>query len=747
MKKAISLVFFTIFISCLACAQNTDYDKSAAEIKNEIWGSKDPDFENVAIPDQYKNESAVIIAKRYSIDAKVKKHFRFSARIGNKEIIFRYLLRQKVLIQDKSALEDFSEISYNKISKSTFGMLFGKQTDELNTYIGARVTKKDGSVKEVMLSEAVLLKDEKNQKDEKLAISDLQVGDILDYYIVSLEKREMSAIDPMQFLIGGDYPILKFSLQGNIDKIYAIEYKCINGAPDLHITKDADGDNQFTLKVSDLPKYPSIQWVSLLRQVKVVRFKISLCGGIYGNCQAGEITYRTSEHDIYEKQKNNLRGLAFAYLKDYGTGEKDFVKENIKQLKKRLGKEPPADSIISTVYNSLRYFGYYETIANRKVYPGKSRNESDLSINYFSAFLSLCLTDYGVDNQIIFYSSRYMPRLEDLMSYDQPVFMVHAKGSRDYYLSDDGIFSQIDLVPGYAEGEKGVTLDYDNAKDIFRDKAKHLDQGKATIPVSKADKNKILQKLQVSLALSSSGSTATIERQITCKGLMKEDFQKSLLLFEDYYMDAWKDQGESQTFIQDFDEHKRDRTLADQWRTSFAKSRETYKDVFMEDVKGDYDLEPKELLSYKINQTGVKLHEPDFVYTTKFVMGDWIKKAGNNYLFEVGKLIGTQMQVKEEARKRTFDIYEPFARITEFQISLNIPDGYSPEGVEALNKKIENECGKFISAAAIQGNQIIINVKKEYSNNFEPAANWSKMLLFIDAAADFTNTKLLFKKK
>src|SRR4029077_15157986 len=132
------------------------------------------------------------------------------------------------------------------------------------------------------------------------------------------------------------------------------------------------------------------------------------------------ITYRTTEHDIYEKQKNNLRGLAFAYLKDYGTGEKDFVKENIKLLKKRLGKEPPADSVISTVYNSLRYFGYYETIANRKVYPGKSRNESDLSINYFSAFLSLCLTDYGVENQIIFYSSRYMPRLEDLMSYDQP---------------------------------------------------------------------------------------------------------------------------------------------------------------------------------------------------------------------------------------------------------------------------------------------------------------------------------------
>ena len=77
---------------------------------------------------------------------------------GNKEIIFRYLLRQKVLIQDKSALEDFSEISYNKISSSSYGMLWGKQTDNLSTFIGARVTKKDGSVKEVMLSEAVSVK-------------------------------------------------------------------------------------------------------------------------------------------------------------------------------------------------------------------------------------------------------------------------------------------------------------------------------------------------------------------------------------------------------------------------------------------------------------------------------------------------------------------------------------------------------------------------------------------------------------
>ncbi len=747
MKQTLSFLVIAFLFLSVAQAQISEYDKTAADLKAEIWGTKDIDFEGSTVPDQYKNESAIILAKRYDIDAKIKKHFRLSMSVSNKEIIFRYLLRQKVLIQDKSALEDFSEISYNKVSNSSYGMLWGKQTDNLSTFIGAKVYKKDGTMKEVMLSEAVLVKDEKNKKDEKLAIPDLEVGDILDYYIVSLEKREMSTIDPMQFVMGGEYPILKLSLKGNVDKRYAIEYKCINGTPDLKISKDEDGDMQFAIKMTNLEKFPTMQWVSPLRQAKVVRLKISLCGGMYSSCKAGEITKGVTEDEIYTAQKNKLRGIAFEYAKDMlGSGEKIYVKQNVKILKKRLGKEPPADSLIYTIYNSLRYYGYYTAISNSKIYPGRTRNESSLPSNYFSVILSLALKEYEIDNELIFYSSRYMPKIEDLMSYDQPVFMVHVKGNKDYYLTDDGIFSQIGLVPGYAEGEKGVTLEYDNAKALYRDKSKHMDQGTAKIPVSPASKNKILETFQISLSLSATPSS-TIERQITATGLMKEDLQKSLMLFEDYYMDAWKEQGEEQTFIQEFADSRRTKSLAEEWQNSFAKSRETYKDAFMEDLKGDYNEEPRELISYKVDHTGVKTYEPAFAYTTKFVIQDWIKKAGNNYLFEVGKIIGNQMQVKQEDFKRTIDIYEPFARCFEFQVTVAIPAGYSVEGIDALNKKTENECGRFVSAATMKGDQLILNIQKEYSHNFEPAANWSKMIEFINAASDFGSAKLLLKKK
>ena len=69
------------------------------------------------------------------------------------------------------------------------------------------------------------------------------------------------------------------------------------------------------------------------------------------------------------------------------------------------------------------------------------------------------------------------------------------------------------------------------------------------------------------------------------------------------------------------------------------------------------------------------------------------------------------------------------------------------EGVDALNKKVENEAGYFISEASSNGKTVTINVKKSYNNIIEPVANWEKLLAFIDAANDWTNTKLLLKKK
>jgi len=556
----------------------------------------------------------------------------------------------------------------------------------------------------------------------------------------------MSNLDPMQFLLAGEYPILKLSLQGNIDKRYAVEYKCLNGAPDLKISKDEDGDMQFTIKTTDLSKFPVYKWISPYRQAKIVRLNISLCGGLYSRCEAGEVTKGITEDEIYNAQKNKLRNIALGYIQGtFAKEEKNYVKENIKLLKKRLGKEPSKDSLIYTIFNSLRYYGYYSPEANDKIYPGKSKNEASMPSNLFNALVCFILKDYGIENELIFYSSRYMPKIGDLMSYDQPLYMVHVNGAKSYYLTDDGIFSECGLVPGYAEGEKGVTLEFHDIKALYYNKSKYMDQGTSKIPISKADKNMQTEDLKVSLALTAT-PTASVDRKINATGLLKEDLQKSLMLYEDYYQVAWKQQGEEKTFIQVFADRGKTRSLSEEWQNSFTKSRETYKDGFIENLKDAYNSEPKELISYKVDKTGLGINEP-FMFSTKFVMQDWLKKAGNNFIFEIGKAIDLQFQINEEDRKRSIDIYEPFARTYEFDLAVEIPAGFSVEGVDALNKKVGNECGSFTSTASIQGNQLIVSVKKEYTNNFEPAANWPKLMLFIDAASDFNSAKVLLKKK
>jgi hypothetical protein len=39
-----------------------------------------------------------------------------------------------------------------------------------------------------------------------------------------------------------------------------------------------------------------------------------------------------------------------------------------------------------------------------------------------------------------------------------------------------------------------------------------------------------------------------------------------------------------------------------------------------------------------------------------------MKKADNNYILEVGKMLGEPLKVKEDQRKRTLDIFEPYVR-------------------------------------------------------------------------------------
>ena len=58
-----------------------------------------------------------------------------------------------------------------------------------------------------------------------------------------------------------------------------------------------------------------------------------------------------------------------------------------------------------------------------------------------------------------------------------------------------------------------------------------------------------------------------------------------------------------------------------------------------------------------------------------------VNKAGKNYIFDIGKLIGKQFELDEKDLTRDNDIFISYAKSINNEISINIPAGfYRPSG-------------------------------------------------------------------
>jgi hypothetical protein len=272
--------------------------------------------------------------------------------------------------------------------------------------------------------------------------------------------------------------------------------------------------------------------------------------------------------------------------------------------------------------------------------------------------------------------------------------------------------------------------------------AKH-DPGFA-VPAAKAAENAHLE--QLAIVINPGETKLSVQRRAILRGQYKLAWQRRLILYEDFYEHERKLLGEEKTLLQTLAENKKTKAQVEEVKNAFAEARKKQPEAFTEEAKSWFEQEVSDMKNYKIEKMGVRHTDPDFIFSCSFSLDGLVKKAGNNLIFEVGKIQGQPLAVKDEQRKREMDVYMPFARSFGYDMRIKIPEGYSVQGVEALNKVVENETGSFKAEASVSGDVIKVKVTKSYNHGFEPASNWDKMLAFIDASNEWTNAKLLFKK-
>jgi len=87
-----------------------------------------------------------------------------------------------------------------------------------------------------------------------------------------------------------------------------------------------------------------------------------------------------------------------------------------------------------------------------------------------------------------------------------------------------------------------------------------------------------------------------------------------------------------------------------------------------------------------------------------------------------------------------------YARTLDCTVAFDIPQGYTIQGADKLNKTLDNDCGSVVTSAQVQGNQLMVHFKRTYKHDQESVNKWPQLLTIIDASADFADQKVLLKK-
>lgn len=736
------LGFVIIAMLCLpsAYAQKAkdvrEYKERADAVRQEVWNWDIPAFKKVpALPANDKS-SAVVIARHVDLKASSERKLKYIG-IGfkvKKDIFYSNTVREMVKLNDKAALDEYSQFSFKKFRNLNSFYHSGLAT----TVVGVRIIKPDGTMKEVNVDEEIVNEEEGSQQKSKLAIPDLQVGDVIDYFVRVEEQKDInSPVDAQIFVLGDDKPILQYSVHCEISDKYFVRYRSSNGAPDMKMKKDDDGA-VFDLLVRNIPSLPVGLWMSPYRQIPMIRMDILFGTRLEEGQVAGEVRRNPSAAEMKDAAASNVFGEGMAYSSTKYLLQ-EAVRDLSKQYKKEYGKEVPKDSLVYYVYYAFRYLAFYRVDAGDKIVVGRERNYGSPNSTKYLQLLYDVMKGLNVPTDFVVVTSRYGPAPEELLNSSDYEYMLRTRGTDPLFMSAEGLFSNFGDIASEYEGQVGTLVDLNKYNKRKRTMESYAPVG---IPTTTADDNTSIEQMKI--ALSDDMQLLKIDRNTTMKGNLRQDEQKRLLLFEDYYEQERLALGVRKSITEQFSVGRS--TLPEEYKAAFAAARKTQKDQFTEEIKAQFDITPKEVTSYGIDKMGLRHNDPDFVYHTSFTLDGLLKRAGNNYILEAGKLIGGQLEIKPEQRDRKVDIYMPYARSFENIIEVTIPKGYTLEGVDKLNRSVDNDCGSFIVKATVEADKLKLHIRKVYKNSFEQVSKWGNLLQVIDAAADFTTQKVLFKK-
>ncbi|MGY0392222.1 hypothetical protein ACW5R3_06690 [Bizionia sp. KMM 8389] len=700
--------------------------KLEKEAQNFFWGETDAYKDVVAIPEKWKNESAVIIYKNENYDFH---------KFG-KSVEYKSSLRKRIKLLDQAAVTEFSTFTYQKRFSSSKGY---SGYNASHAIVGLKIIKEDGTETIIDIeAEAVEVDNE-----TKIAISNLEIGDILDFYYYSVEPfKSVQAFGfaPVEQTLGEEYPIMDYKLYFQTENDFFINFNSFNGAPELQeIPVDKNNTRRYELVANNIEKHKYERWFYPLVELPTYKFQVFFArSGKFEDRASG---FLPEKETIIKKTVSKDEVLEFyekyTPLGNLGAIER-FVKENdfSSEREKAIAVYYFARHQYLTQYVEAIMVMESEILPSpfmaTKTNPYLFNNDVSF-IRHFMAFLY----DFDYDYDVIVGKKRYDGDLEDLLIQKNVDMILKVNTNPPLYLENFNVYSNANQFNHLLEGT-----------DVYKISAskKRLDQiAEGRLPVSDYKLNESAKEITVTLLEDFSGFNYAAQN--TYRGHEKYDHQFDKLIFKDY-VDEDYEKYDTEKFTDRIRNKKLREKTAKELNALVENLREKQKENLENSIKAELEIPEVSDYSYTILETGRFGFDKPFSYEEQFnVSESLIKKAGPNYIIEIGKLIGGQVDLSEEERKRTENTYMNYPRSYNYTIKLDIPEGYTVSGLDKLNKSVNNKTGAFISTTTLTDNQLVITTTKQYKNNYEANSDWPLMIAFLDEAFQFTNEKILLKKK
>jgi len=697
LKKLTGLFFLTVFALSNTYAQKQkELDKV---LKDAFWTNCPKEFKVMKEPEIWKNESAVILANSYEFTLTKETH-------GLKLIaVLKHSFHFRVKLMDKASIEEYSELDFDN-NRST-SRLSGNTTSY--RYVGIKIVKANGEEKELDLSKSVAT-DYNSSSDNKIAVPDLEPGDILDYFI-SVKNEYDAAIlsynDIVEMeLLENKYPTLYRSIYYLLPNRYAIYDFPYNGAPNFKSNYSGD-EAAFKFVDTMRAKAPDILWNYPYRTSPEIRYRLTIKGYNYKDNM---------------KYNNNAYMNGLAYVEDY--------------MNKNFKKSTDTIQILNELFLMLRSPIYLNQFSNG--YPLYE------PMNYagIGKGLTLYISDYlskkKIAHDVIIVPRRSTGPFEKQIDFSGCEYIVRVKKPKLMYFAVPVPFRLPNEIPYILEGMEG------SVHEFYRNLS-YEDKPSEVMPVSKPEDNQSFVHMDLTLD-EADFSKMKVRREYNVKGNNKQYHQYLIYTNYDYlkeYDQPKYEQHSSVAVGSVIAQFKKERLKFEQRAAQDYLERDK---KITDAIESEMSVKVSEYKNFNMKSIGMWPESPTTQYSDEFTIENLIKKVGPNYMIDFGKLLEKQVEVKGEDRVRKVDIYMGYPRSYDHEYVFTLPEGYSIEGLENFNKYAINKTGGFISSAEVKDGKLTVKTRKYFNENYYPVNKWEDLLKFLDASVEFYNAKLLLRK-